>query len=87
MKLSQDAAKALLDGGIDATAALNDALKRALLHSPEASHAELKKAVGHAMAGILEATVNVAVQTYPDLKPDAETWAAIVRESAARRAI
>ncbi|WDY55872.1 hypothetical protein [Pseudomonas sp. PSKL.D1] len=86
MNLSPGAAKALLDGGIDATAALNDALKRALLHSPAASHAELKRAVGHAMAGVLEATVDVAVQTYPDLKPDKETWAAIARECAIRRA-
>lgn len=38
------------------------------------------------MASVLEATVNVAVQTHPELKPNRDTWLEIVRECAARRA-
>lgn len=86
MDLSRDAAKALLDGGIDATAALNSALKRALLHSSKTHHAGLKKSFGNMMASVLAATVDVAVQTYPETKPDRDTWMETARECAAKRA-
>lgn len=86
MNLSLDAAKALWDGGIDAIAALNTALNRVLLHSSEDIHAGLKKSFGYAMASVLTATVDVALQTYPELKPDKDAWIELARESAARRA-
>ncbi|WP_445671844.1 hypothetical protein [Pseudomonas inefficax] len=86
MKLTRDAAKALLDGGIDATAVLNRALKRALLHTVDDDQAGLKKSFGIMMAGVLEATVNVALQAYPEMKPDREAWRDIVKARAASRA-
>lgn len=86
MNLSLDAAKALLDGGIDATSALNSALKGVLLHSSEDDYARLKKSFGIAMAGVLAATVDIALQAYPELKPDRDAWEEIARECAARRA-
>lgn len=85
MKLTQDAAKALLNGGIDATAALNSALECALLHTIDDDQAGLKKSFGVVIASVLEATVNVALQAYPEQKPDREAWQAIVRECAAMR--
>jgi len=84
--LSLDAAKALLDGGIDATSALNCALKRVMLHSPEDDYTDLKKPFGRAMAGILASTVDVALQAYPELKPDEDAWVEIARKCAAARA-
>lgn len=86
MSLSLHAAKALLDGGIDATSALNSALERVMLHASEEDYAELKKSFGHAMAGVLAATVDVALQAYPELKPDSDAWQEIARGCAARRA-
>ena len=61
MSLSLDAAKALLDGGIDATAALSTVLNQVLLHSPEEIHAGLKNSFGAAMLSVLTATVDVAL--------------------------
>jgi len=69
MSLSLDAAKELLNGGIDATSALNSALERVLLHSSQDDIAGLKKSFGDAMAGVLAATVGVALQAYPELSP------------------
>lgn len=61
MTLSLDAAKALLDGGIDAAAALSTVLNQVLLHSPEEIHAALKNSFGAAMVSVLTATVDVAL--------------------------
>lgn len=81
MNLSLDAAKAFLDGGIDATSALNSALKGVLLHSSEDDYAGLKKSFGHAMASFLAATVDIALQAaYPELKPDRDAREEIARE-------
>jgi hypothetical protein len=85
MKLTRNAAKALRDGGIDATAALDSALAEVLLHSPADQHAELCKAFGQAMAGVLQATVEVALQAHPELTPDRQAWMEIAKASAARR--
>lgn len=85
MNLTPDAAKALLDGGIDATAALDSALQRVLQHSPADDHPALKKAFGSAMAGVLEATVNVALAAYPQLQPDRAGWLGIAKACAAGR--
>lgn len=61
MSLSLDAAKALLDGGIDAAAALSTVLNQVLLHSPEEIRAGLKNSFGAAMVSVLTATVDVAL--------------------------
>lgn len=80
MNLYLDAAKAFLDGGIDATSALNSALKGVLLHSSEDGYAGHKKSFGHAMASVLAATVDIALQAYPELKPDRDARGEIARE-------
>ncbi|KAF1311044.1 hypothetical protein BLX42_10635 [Pseudomonas sp. SG-MS2] len=70
MKLAGEAATALLGAEIDATAALDSALKREPLH---------------AMAGVLEPSVNVAMQTSPELKLSREIWQEVVSECDAAR--
>ncbi len=37
------------------------------------------------MASVLAGTVDVAVQTHPELKPNKDIWMEIARECAARR--
>ncbi|MFK3775615.1 hypothetical protein [Pseudomonas sp. NPDC089406] len=86
MNLTPNAAEALLDGGIDATAALDSSLQRMLQHLPDEDHAAAKEAIGLAMAGVLQATVDVALRAYPALQPDREAWLRIARECAGRRA-
>lgn len=84
--LTIKSARALRDGGIDATAALNEALKEVLLNLPPEKHQDIKLAVGKAMAAVLDETVNPAVQAFPELEPDEKTWAAVAKASAAKRA-
>jgi len=81
MDLSRDAAKASLDGGIDATAALTSGVAAFILRGP----CWAKKTFGNMMASVLAGTVDVAVQTYPELKPNKDIWMEIARECAARR--
>ncbi len=85
MQLTLQSAKALRDGGIDASAALNEALKDALIDlSPEAAR-EIKIAVGLAMAAIHEQTINPAVSAFPELEPDESTWNAVAIANARKR--
>lgn len=79
-------ARAVRDGGIDAMAALNEALQEAIAEAaPE--HAEaLKQAFGRAMANLSDAFVNPAVKAFPELEPDEATWAAVVKSRASARA-
>jgi len=78
-------ARAIRDGGIDAVAALNEALVHALVDAPQDSHREIKLAIGRAMAAVLDETVNPAVRAYPELDPSDETWIAIAKARAAAR--
>ena len=78
-------ARAIRDGGIDAAAALDTALADALTDAPEASHSEIELAIGRAMAAVLDATVNVAVRTNPELEQSGESWVAIAKARAAAR--
>lgn len=86
MRLTLDAARALRDGGIDAVAALNEALAEALSVLPIQSHSEVKHAMGRAMAAVLEETVELAVRAFPELEPDESTWASVAQARAAKRA-
>ena len=78
-------ARAIRDGGIDAVAALDTALADALADAPEDSHPEIKLAIGRAMAAVLDATVNLAVRSYPELEPSEEAWVATAKARAAAR--
>jgi hypothetical protein len=79
-------ARALRDGGIDAVAALNDALRDALVDLSPEHGSELKRAFGEAMAAILEVTLHPAVHAFPELDPDEATWIAIAKARASARA-
>jgi hypothetical protein len=85
MKLTSESALALRNGGIDATAALNEALKEVLTHLPPEAHSDAKLAIGRAIAAVLDETVNPAVQAFPQLSPDQATWVSVAKASAARR--
>ena len=78
-------AEALRDGGIDAVAALDDALALALHDVPEDHQAEIKRMIGNAMSGILDVTLRPAIRAFPELEPDEATWKAIVLARAASR--
>lgn len=84
--LTLNSARALRDGGIDAIAALNEALREVLMQLPTEAHADLKHSVGRAVAAILEETVEPAIREYPQLEPDDQTWMDVAKARAAQRA-
>ena len=78
-------AVALRDGGIDAMAALDDALREAIA-GVSAEHAdELKLAFGRVMAEVSDTLINPAVRAYPQLNPDEPTWIAVAKARAGAR--
>jgi hypothetical protein len=78
-------ARAIRDGGIDAVAALNEAVRLALVDAPPESHDAIKLAIGRLISAVLEATVNPAVEAFPELEPDVATWIAVASARAAAR--
>ena len=79
-------ARAVRDGGIDAVAALDNALG-AVIAKLTAEQAEpLKRAFGHAMAEVIEQIINPAVRSFPELDPVAD-WSAIVGERLGARLV
>ena len=81
-----ESARALRDGGIHAVAALNAALADAITDIPMGRQQDVKRAIGQAMAAVLEATVESAVRAYPELEPDDAIWAAVAKTRAAKLA-
>jgi len=79
-------AQALRDGGIDAIAALDSALSIAVAHAPEATHREMKLAIGRAMSAIMDETINPAIRAFPELEPTNEAWRAVAKDRANARA-
>ena len=86
MKLTLDSARALRDGGIDALAALDDMVRETLHHLPQALHADIKRAAGRAMGVVVDETINRAVEAFPELKSDKETWVNAAKNKALKRA-
>ena len=86
VQLTLAAAQALRDGGIDACAALSEALHRVLDHLPAEQAPAVKHAMGRALAAVLAETVEPAVKAFPELDPDDATWQAVVRATAKARA-
>ncbi|MBA4341242.1 MAG: hypothetical protein C0423_03710 [Methylibium sp.] len=78
-------AQALRDGGIDAMAALDHALAQALESAPQAAHAAMKLAIGQAMSAIMEATLQPAIRSFPELNPTDARWREVVCERLAAR--
>lgn len=78
-------ARAVRDGGIDAMAALNEALREAIDGLPAVQADELKLAFGQIMGDLVEDIINPAVRAFPELDPDPATWVAVAKARAAAR--
>ena len=87
MHPTREAARAIRDGAIDASAALDAAVANALRHLPTADHAPLKRAVAQVMGAIVLDLLNPAIAAHPDLEIDDAEWAEIARSRAAARAL
>ena len=80
-----DSARHIRDGGIDAMAALNDALREAIGGLSPQDQQQIKNAFGQVMGEITLTLINPAVSAFPELKPDESTWASVARSRAAAR--
>ena len=80
-----ECARAVRDGGIDAMAALNEALREAIVRLTPAQADELKLAFGRVMGDLVEDIINPAVHAFPELDPDPATWIAVAKARAAAR--
>ena len=78
-------ARLVRDGGIDAMAALNEALREALDGLAPQDQEALKRAFGEVMGELVEKIINPAVHAYPELEPDEDTWVAVAKARAAIR--
>ena len=83
--LTFDSARHIRDGGIDAMAALDHALGRAIVGLPPQQQQELKRAFGQIMGEITVTLINPAVTAFPELKPDDRMWASIAKARAVAR--
>lgn len=81
-----DCARAVRDGGIDAMAALNEALRKAIVGVTPDQADELKQAFGRAMGEVIDEIINPAVRAFPELDTDEGTWIVIAKARAAERA-
>lgn len=87
MKLPNiDCARLVRDGGIDAMAALNAALSDAIAGLPAVDQERVKLAFGRAMAEITIEIINPAVEAFPELEPDENTWESVAKVRATERA-
>jgi hypothetical protein len=78
-------ARHIRDGGIDAMAALNEALREAIVGLSPQDQQHIKHAFGQVMGEITLTLINPAVSAFPELKPDESTWASVARARAAAR--
>lgn len=78
-------ARHVRDGGIDAMAALNEALREAIVGLSHQDQQHIKHAFGQVMGEITLRLINPAVSAFPELKPDESTWASVARARAAAR--
>ena len=80
-------ARATRDGGIDAMAALDSALRAALAGLPAEQAYELKHRFGRVMGEIVVEIIRPAIQAYPELALDDAAWAAVAKERARQRGV
>lgn len=78
-------ARIMRDGGIDAMAALDSALKLALVGIPQERAVELKRATGDAMGEICEKIIFPAVRAFPELELDQPGWSEVAQARARTR--
>jgi len=81
-----ECARIIRDGGIDAVAALDAALAEAIVGLAPEQQAALRQAFAHAMGEVIDATIMPSVKAFPELEPDDETWRAVVKSQAKKRA-
>ena len=69
-------------------AALNESLQEALLHHHDLQDQQrLKRVFAEVMAEITVRIINPAVEAFPELEPNEETWVSVVRAKAADRSV
>lgn len=83
---TEDCARLVRDGGIDAVAGLDAALRDALVGLSPKEQLQLKHAFGAVMGEIIEKLINPALRAFPELEPDQTAWHAIAKARAAMRA-
>lgn len=66
-------------------AALDEALREALIGVPSKFEQELKRAFGQAMAEVVEKLINPAVSAFPELELDEAAWVGIAKAKAMGR--
>ncbi len=66
-------------------AALDEALKEALVGVTQKQAGELKPAFGRVMGEIAENIINPAIRAFPELDLDADEWTAVAKARAAAR--
>jgi DNA-binding transcriptional LysR family regulator len=86
MKLGTvEAAKIVRDASIEAMDALNSVVVEIAPLLPEADSKDLRLAVARSMSAILDNLVNPALQEYPELEVDEDTWGDIAVSRARAR--
>lgn len=80
-----DCARAVRDGGIDAMAALNEALRKALVDVPPHQVDEFKLVFGRIMGDLVEEIINPAIAAFPALDVSEAEWIAIAKARAKER--
>jgi hypothetical protein len=78
-------AQIVRDGGIDAMAALNDALRKAVIGLSTEDQEKLNRVFGQVMGEVVTEIINPAIAAFPELNPDDATWSAIAKTRAAER--
>ena len=79
-------ARSVRDGGIDAMAALNEALREAIVGLSPQDQQALQLTFGQVMGEIIEKIINPAAQAFPELEPSQDTWVTVAKARAAARA-
>jgi hypothetical protein len=80
-----ESARAMRDGGIDAMAALDSALRTALDGISQEHSAELKDTFGKVMGEVVLEIINPAIKAFPGLAVDDAAWRQIAIARAAAR--
>ena len=83
--LSLNCAQIVRDGGIDAMAALNQALNEALLNLSPQEQRDLKLVFGQVMGEVMDKIINPTIYAFPELEPSENTWIAVAKVRAAAR--
>jgi hypothetical protein len=83
--LTAASARAMRDGGIDAMAALDAAVRRALVGIAPEDAGELKQIFGKVMCEVVSEIINPAIRAFPELAVDESAWSEIARAQAGAR--